>query len=111
MTKGNSTALITGGTSGIGFAAARQMTQLGIHVLVTCAIGIARSKTDERSLSAYVPLNSPDESLSVALCSSLCSAEREALICFTNSAITHNDVEVLFLMKGILGCCPCRHYC
>jgi NAD(P)-dependent dehydrogenase (short-subunit alcohol dehydrogenase family) len=34
MTTGSSTALITGGTSGIGRAAANKLAQLGIHVLV-----------------------------------------------------------------------------
>jgi NAD(P)-dependent dehydrogenase (short-subunit alcohol dehydrogenase family) len=34
MTRNISTALITGGTSGIGLATARKMAQLGIHVLV-----------------------------------------------------------------------------
>src|SRR5438876_10648993 len=34
MTTNSSTALITGGTSGIGRAAANKLAQLGIHVLV-----------------------------------------------------------------------------
>jgi NAD(P)-dependent dehydrogenase (short-subunit alcohol dehydrogenase family) len=34
MTNGTSTALITGGTSGIGFATARKLAQLGIYTLV-----------------------------------------------------------------------------
>src|SRR5580700_7448068 len=34
MTDNNSTALITGGTSGIGFATAKKLAQLDIHVLV-----------------------------------------------------------------------------
>jgi len=34
MTDGTSTALVTGGTSGIGLATARKLAQLGIHVLV-----------------------------------------------------------------------------
>ena len=34
MTSNTATALITGGTSGIGRAAANKLAQLGIHVLV-----------------------------------------------------------------------------
>ena len=34
MTDNNSTALIAGGTSGIGLATAKKLAQLGIHVLI-----------------------------------------------------------------------------
>ena len=52
MTDSNATALITGGTSGIGLATAKKLAQLGIHVLVVGRNGERGKKAVEEIRAA-----------------------------------------------------------
>ncbi len=51
MTSNTSTALITGGTSGIGRATAKKLAQLGIHVLV---VGRNAERGEDTARSRYL---------------------------------------------------------